>query len=266
MSDSISEFTPKLIKYSNRPDIQNRVEEQEEIIEDQAPSTDRDKTNQDLVKLSQEARRNVASQIRLERERERKFKDKVTGLKNRLWFDQKLAEVARAAESKDNPNIAVIIYDIDKFKDFNSVYGHPGGDKVLGLLGKIFRKDEAVARYGGEEIAQIVGLDDVRTEAPLSDEDKIGAITDRTRTTLRLLSRGTIAGMEEIDHQADVAPKEVTMSFGVSKLQKGENPVACVQRASEGVLHAKNNGRNRGFFAQNNGTNTQFRQVGEKIA
>lgn len=266
MSDSISEFTPKLVKYSNNPDIQKRVEDQEELIEDEAPNSDKFRTNQDLVKLNKEARDKVASQIKLERERERKYKDKVTGLKNRLWFDQKLEEVAKTAETEDNPNYAVIVYDIDQFKKFNSVYGHPGGDKVLGLLSKVFRKDEAVARYGGEEIAQIVNLNDIRTEAPLSDDDKIEAITDRPRTTLRLLSRGTIASLAEIDHQEEVAPKEVTLSFGVSKIQKGENPVACVQRASEGVLHAKNNGRNRGFIAERGNNVIQFKPVGQKTA
>lgn len=262
MTNPTSELTPKLIKYSNRPDIQQRVENQEELIEDEAPSPNKFKTNQDIVKLSKEARSRVASQIRLEREKEKKYKDRVTGLKNRLWFDEKLKEVTGKANLTENPNLVAIFYDIDNFKRFNTLYGHPGGDAVLSLLKNIFRKGEDVARYGGEEIVQLVDLNDIRTEIPISDEDKITAITDRVRASMRLLSRGKIAELNPVGDTADELPKEVTFSFGVGRFQKYESPIGFVQRASEGVLHAKNQGRNKGFIAEQRNDTMQFRQVG----
>lgn len=261
MTDSTSEITPRLIRHSNRPDIQQRVETQEEMIEDEAPSSDKFRTNQDIVKLNREARDRVAAQLRLERERERKYKDRVTGLKNRLWFDERLKEATDKANAQENPNLAIIFYDIDNFKKFNSFYGHTGGDEILGLLKRVFRRGEDVARYGGEEIAQIVDLNDVRTEMPMSDEDKITAITDRVRTTMKLLSRGKIADFHPIGEFEEPLPKEVTFSFGVSKFQQGEDPTQFVKRASEGVLHAKNEGRNRGFVVENMNGVIQFKQI-----
>lgn len=260
MTDSASEVSPKLIMYSNRPDIQKRVENHEAQIEDEAPSSDKFKTREDLVRLNREARNKTAAEIRLEREKERKYKDKVTGLKNRLWLDEKTIEMMKRADENGKPLYAVL-YDIDKFKDFNSMFGHPGGDSILRLLKRTFTHSENVGRYGGEEIVQLIDPSEIKTAIEMTDEDKIEALANRARSKMRLLSRKTIADLEPVQGVEGNLPHEVTFSFGVTRYQPGESASEFMKRASEGVLHAKNQGRNRGYIADNSNNVLQFKQL-----
>lgn len=91
--------------------------------------------------------------------------DQLTGLANRRFFDEYLAQAINETSHKDA--VALILLDIDQFKEFNDQYGHLVGDEVLSIVGKIIRetvsacnskehKNYLSARYGGEEFAVIM--------------------------------------------------------------------------------------------------------------
>lgn len=248
---------PQLIKESKRPHIQKLVEEEETRIEDEAPSTDKFKTNQELPRLNAEARKRVAAQIWLERqkkqtekEREEKFTDGLTGLKNRLWFDQELQKQVQNANDSSRANLWLLFFDIDHFKWINSEYGHTGGDTILKLITKITREGETVARYGGEEFAQFLNLNDFRNEGKnLTDQEKIEAIMQRYSSQMKGLSESVITELEPVEQ---VPPEEhlnrTTLSFGAVRYIPGEDPIDFVRRASASALLAKAQGRDRGII------------------
>ena len=87
------------------------------------------------------------------------YTDGMTGLHNYRFFRLRLKEeIARAR--RDNSSVALLIIDVDHFKNYNDTLGHPAGDDVLRKLSSILRKsvrdNDIVARYGGEEFAIIL--------------------------------------------------------------------------------------------------------------
>ena len=80
--------------------------------------------------------------------------DPLTGLSNRLKFDQALSAEIRRAQRFDVA-LSLVIYDVDHFKQINDAYGHQVGDDVLiklsGFVAKRMRETDLLARWGGEE-------------------------------------------------------------------------------------------------------------------
>ena len=88
--------------------------------------------------------------------------DARTGLANTRAFDQAL-EDALTLRQRDE-TVAVLMLDLDHFKDFNDRYGHPSGDEALrtfaDILRSCLREGDIAARYGGEEFAVVLpGVD-----------------------------------------------------------------------------------------------------------
>jgi diguanylate cyclase (GGDEF)-like protein len=98
--------------------------------------------------------------------------DKLTGLANRHYFDQKLEEEALYADYARKP-LNVLMFDIDNFKKFNDTYGHIWGDKLLSMFGDIvmqnIRKTDIPVRYGGEEFIVLVGDLDLAMAKSIGD-------------------------------------------------------------------------------------------------
>jgi diguanylate cyclase (GGDEF)-like protein len=86
-------------------------------------------------------------------------RDPLTGVLNRGFFEERLAEETERLERGREPVVCAMI-DIDRFKLFNDTYGHAAGDTALREVGKLlgasFRASDIVARYGGEEFAVVV--------------------------------------------------------------------------------------------------------------
>lgn len=85
--------------------------------------------------------------------------DALTGLKNRRVFDERMDYECDRAIRQKTP-LAVMILDVDRFKEYNDEFGHPAGDHVLQQLSLLLlqnsRTIDCVVRYGGEEFAIIL--------------------------------------------------------------------------------------------------------------
>jgi len=83
--------------------------------------------------------------------------DALTGLPNRRYFDEFCALLGRRRRSDDDPEVGVLMVDIDWFKKINDAYGHGVGDEVLRAVGNAIagavREGDVPARFGGEEFA-----------------------------------------------------------------------------------------------------------------
>lgn len=162
--------------------------------------------------------------------------DSLTGLANRRHFDQHLAqEWARA--QREGSSVALIMIDIDHFKNYNDEYGHPAGDHCLRQVAEALqsiaqRPLDLVARYGGEEFAIILP----QTQAPV-------AVAEQCRQVVEDL---------QIPHAFSEAASMVTISAGVCIGQPGPNdsPEAVTEGADEALYKAKEAGRNRVFGCQ----------------
>ncbi len=155
--------------------------------------------------------------------------DARTGLANSRAFDRAL-ENALASRTADE-TIAVLMLDLDHFKDFNDRHGHPSGDEALRTLGEVLRScmrdGDLAARYGGEEFA--VMLPRVDPAAAVTIAQRIRA---RTESTIVSLAPGIT--------------DRITISIGVAvaPIQALER-ISLLRIADEALYQAKADGRNR---------------------
>lgn len=162
------------------------------------------------------------------------MEDGLTGLANRRQFDVALDnEFSRAARNAST--LALIMMDVDCFKQYNDIYGHAAGDECLQTIGRTVAKiaghrpGDLAARYGGEELAVLLPNTDVAGAAVLAE---------RIRSAVRDLN---------IEH-AGTADGFVTLSAGVDALSpsgRKEQPKELIQAADKALYAAKAGGRNR---------------------
>ena len=91
--------------------------------------------------------------------RDQSIRDPLTGLFNRRFMEESLDREMQRAVRKNHP-VSVLFVDLDHFKRFNDSFGHDAGDLVLrsiaDLFRKVFRVDDVICRYGGEEFGIIL--------------------------------------------------------------------------------------------------------------
>jgi diguanylate cyclase (GGDEF)-like protein len=160
-------------------------------------------------------------------------RDGLTGIHNRRMFDQHMQRVWQQAVSK-RLRMAVLLVDIDCFKDYNDHYGHQAGDKCLqsvatALSQCVGRPLDFVARYGGEEFAVV--LYDI-------DGDDVDEASKRIRSTIAQLN---------IPHEASPVASRLTVSIGAACVLPGaaRTQDGLIQLADEALYSAKEQGRNR---------------------
>jgi diguanylate cyclase (GGDEF)-like protein len=165
--------------------------------------------------------------------RELVARDGLTGIQNRRMFDQHIQRVWQQAV-REEERVAVLLVDIDCFKDYNDRYGHQAGDECLRAvavsLSQCARRPlDFVARYGGEEFAVVL------YEA--SREYAAEVLTRIQRSIAEL----------NIPHEASRVASRLTVSIGAAFILPSSNRTheGLIQLADEALYSAKEQGRNR---------------------
>lgn len=163
--------------------------------------------------------------------------DSLTQIKNRRYFDQRLATEYRRAYREGTP-ISLLILDIDHFKKINDTYGHQAGDEILKSLATTLSKianraGDTVTRYGGEEFTVI-----------LSKTSKEGAFLVAERILEDIKSSTIDWGGINIS---------VTVSIGLASCIPSSpgKEALLLKEADEFLYLAKNNGRNQIVYEDN---------------
>lgn len=156
--------------------------------------------------------------------------DPVTAVGNRKLFDHTLVRMVEQSQAT-GAGLALALADVDRFKDFNDLYGHQIGDDVLRLVASVIkgtvRADDLICRYGGDEFAILL---------PRTGRDEALAISETVRRAVSekgLLRRSTQQALGRI-----------SVSIGVAEHRRGDAADALLNAADACLLDAKRKGRN----------------------
>jgi diguanylate cyclase (GGDEF)-like protein len=166
--------------------------------------------------------------------RKESITDRLTGLFNYSYFiDELQREQARA--ERTSSHFALVIFDVDRFKQVNDTYGHEKGNLLLQGIAAIMkanaRKMDTVARYGGEEFVILM---------PESN----GAEMEVAERIRRKIEEAEFTGIAE-------APIRITISGGVCTYPEDARSVnMLLDKADKGLYMAKTRGRNKTSYCE----------------
>lgn len=164
--------------------------------------------------------------------------DALTGVYNRLAFQEELVALIKKGADDTHPP-CLILLDIDFFKKVNDTYGHLAGDHVLIAVAQQIkasvRGSDVVARYGGEEFAIL-----------LRDTPRSGCLAVAENVRLHI-GRNPVALPAELRISKRIP---VTASLGGAWVRIDENPEALIERADKALYRSKENGRNQVSWEQ----------------
>lgn len=168
---------------------------------------------------------------RMQEQQAKSLQDALTKLGNRAAFDEYFAkEIVRFHHKKFD--LAITVIDLDDFKRINDTYGHTAGDKTLQVIANTLKKvignDAFIGRYGGEEFVIV-----------FSGIDKITVMN-----RLNIL-RKKVASLPFTFKNNRVS---ITLSIGVSLVQKDDNVHSAFERADTALYQAKKDGKNRVIY------------------
>lgn len=157
------------------------------------------------------------------------LKDALTGLPNRMAYEERMAHEYAVWKRNKQP-LVLLIWDVDNFKQINDSFGHQAGDKVLRVIGRTLserpREMDFVGRYGGEEFVMLL------VGAPLEDAVQVA---EQIRESVE----------RQGFHSSDNQPIAVTISCGISEFTADDEPSMVFQRADRALYQAKREGKNR---------------------
>ncbi|MBR3501631.1 MAG: diguanylate cyclase [Alphaproteobacteria bacterium] len=172
--------------------------------------------------------------ITLRKERENTLKnqadkDPLTMAWNRRYFEKNVPEYIKKCIKKSQ-NFALLLIDADKFKNVNDTFGHKTGDRVLIELAEIcrnsLRKDDLVARFGGEEF--VIFLNNTDTKSAYS-------VAERLRQNIA----------ETLIKAENDEKINITVSIGVVASEKTASLEILLRQVDDAMYLAKHNGRNQ---------------------
>jgi diguanylate cyclase (GGDEF)-like protein len=161
---------------------------------------------------------------------EQAMRDAVTGLHNRRFLEESLVHEENRAR-RHGQALAIMMIDVDHFKQFNDTLGHVAGDAILRSVGEclmsVSRGEDIVARYGGDEFALMMSNASRETACRRAE-----------------LIRQRVHTLEIGQNGSQLGP--VTLSVGIAVLpDHGETAEAVLQAADEALLVSKQTGRDR---------------------
>ncbi len=162
--------------------------------------------------------------------------DALTGVRNRKFFNDRLADSHALAERARQP-LAIALIDLDHFKQVNDQYGHPTGDLCLqraasALAGIVQRSGDVLARYGGEEFIVM-----------MPNTDLAGA---------QVIAERLLSAIRAVDLVVNEVKVPVTCSIGIASAipDRSTTSSALIKAADDALYEAKRSGRNRIVAAQ----------------
>jgi diguanylate cyclase (GGDEF)-like protein len=160
--------------------------------------------------------------------------DALTGLANRRSFTEGL-EARWAVALRLGRSIAILVIDVDRFKNYNDSFGHAAGDLCLQVVADALSSSargatDVVARHGGEEFALIL---------PETNQDTAALVAERIRAAVESITLEPETGL----------PSPVTISVGVAAMcpARGQQASMLIEEADRALYQAKEAGRNRVF-------------------
>jgi diguanylate cyclase (GGDEF)-like protein len=150
--------------------------------------------------------------------------DPLTGLLNRRYIEERLAEEINRAGRSSDP-LSFLMLDVDEFKSYNDRFGHPAGDQALRIVGAILKETvrgaDVAARYGGEEFSVLL---------PETSSTEAKVIAERIRARVE---------------QTVFPDRKVTISIGIATLSETiRTAEELISAADKALYSAKGKGRN----------------------
>ena len=238
MNEAVTLISNKIISGNDLSSLKNSVKEQldalQDIVEEERKLV---KAQEKRVKNNVKTLANQVNELKLEAqelrnkiqcEKEQALRDPLTNIYNRQAYNEKIDELL--IENENNLNdVCLLIWDIDHFKNFNDKYGHVVGDKVLKAtaekLYKSLKDKYFLARYGGEEFVMLL---------PGLSIEKAKEFADQVRNEVSNIAF-MIKGKQV----------KITVSCGITNLQKNDSEKSLFERADKALYEAKEEGRNR---------------------
>lgn len=181
--------------------------------------------NQDVTALKKKVQE---LEMELKKAKEESKTDFLTKLYNKRALDEYM-ELKEAEFQRYEHNYAIVMFDLDHFKNVNDTYGHEAGDAVLSAFAKILKKDsrtvDIVGRFGGEEFLALLSNTDLKGGVVFAEKVR------KHVEGAKFMYKGQRIG--------------VTVSSGVSERKIHTSLQAVVNSADEYLYNAKKNGRNQ---------------------
>lgn len=200
---------PVLVRVEPIRDKDGNIEGAVEIFSDNTAQTEAARRTEELSRMA--------------------FLDHLTQLPNRRFLEMAL-QIALAEYQVHHSPFAVLVADVDHFKDINDRFGHAFGDRVLKEIGarlvRSLRPSDVVGRWGGDEFVAIVHN---------IGDDQLRSLTERC---VALVGRTEIGGGQD-------GAAAISISIGAARVRVDEDPLAVFARADQLVYASKAAGRGR---------------------